>query len=112
MTARAISKPGLLLLKVGGAVYAVSGAIVVPIMTFRVGSAAPLLDLVLLPPILFLFGVMIITSWFMGWYVLGAPAMSLTHALRPIKRYWRGIFGVLMMIGAAVSLLVFVAGLH
>jgi hypothetical protein len=100
------SKPGLYLLKVGGALYAVCAALFAGLtygLNYRLQEP---LELLILPPMLFLFGTIMITGWFQLGYVMGAPAISLIYPLRSVTRNWRGVLGVLLMIGAGMSVFV------
>ena len=100
-------KPGPRLLKIGVAVYGVSAAILA-VLTYGLNYNLEnsLSALCLVPIIGFLWGLMMIPGTFMIGYVTGTPAISLTYALGAAKRNWRGVFGVLLMIGVAVSFLV------
>ncbi len=98
--------PGLRLFKVGGIVYAVCARILA-VLTYGLNTdlELPLTLLVLMPPFVFLGGLLMIPSTFIIGYVTGTSAISLTYALGAAKRNWRGVSGVLLLIGAGVSVL-------
>lgn len=100
-------KPGMRLLKIGCALSAACAASLAVLIVAGHNLDKALEALFWVPPCVLLLAILMLPAITPLAYIIaigsGAPVIGVFGSIREAKRNWRGVFGVTLMIGAAVS---------